>query len=76
MTQSDTSVDRAREAYERAAEQVVRQQEALAALREIVAAMAEDNVRLHQRSLSVIQALQRDVERHRQQLKRLSTARV
>jgi hypothetical protein len=75
-TASEVPLDSVRAAYQRAAEQMLREREALASLRRALVAMSEDSVRLHQRSLALIEALNRDVERVKQQLRRMSTART
>jgi hypothetical protein len=75
-TISEAPIEDVRAAYRRAAQQALRERDALASLRRALVAMSEDSMRLHQRSLALIEALSRDVERVRQQIKRMSTART
>jgi hypothetical protein len=64
-----------RPGYEALASQALQEQEALASLRLSLAETLGESLRIHQRSLDMIASLKREVERVRQQLKRMGTAR-
>ena len=58
------------------AEEVRREQEALEALRRLLLELSEQSLRLHQRSATVLEALNRDLQQVKTQLKRMAVARA
>ncbi len=72
----DDGLEAARRAYRQAAAQVERQQEALRQLRSLLIELAQQDLRLHGRTLSLLQEMNRDMQRFKRQIKRLNTART
>jgi len=75
-SQTDGGLGRARQAYGLAAEEMRREQEALGAISALMRELSEDNLALHRQSLEMLQAVQKDLERVKQQLKRMIVART
>ncbi len=75
-TSFDADLERVREAYQKAAEQLSREQHALGTLHKILVDFSEENLRFHEHSLEILEQMKRDVERLRRQMRRLSTARA
>ncbi len=73
---AEGGLEAARRAYQQAAAQVEQQQEALRRLRALLIELAEQDLRLHGRTLSLLQEMNRDIERFKRQMKRLNTART
>ena len=74
-TSNGSELSQVREAYRAAAELVQRQQEALGELHRLVVGLAQDNLRLHRRSLSTLESLSAELQRMRRQIQRLTQAR-
>lgn len=62
--------------YERTARQVERERQALRSLHGLLLDISRQSLQLHQRSASVLDAINRDLEKVKRQLKRISTART
>jgi hypothetical protein len=75
-SQSDGGLERAQQAYGQAAEEMRREQEALAATGALMVELSEDNVALHRQTLQMLDAVRRELEQVKQQLKRMIVART
>ncbi|MCK4374118.1 MAG: hypothetical protein KAX19_02280 [Candidatus Brocadiae bacterium] len=69
-------LERVRDAYRETAEQAHREHEALASLHGLLSQFAEASLALHGRNLATIEAMRKDLDRMRRQLKRLTVART
>ena len=80
MTQASSSFDgalqQARESYGQAAEEMRREQDALASIGGLMVELAEQNLQLHRQSMAILDAVRRDLEQVKQQLKRIIIART
>ncbi len=75
-TPIESNLMQVRDYYQRTAEQVRREQEALDALHRLLLELSEQSLRLHQRSAAVLEAVNRDLEQVKTQLKRMAVARA
>jgi len=71
----DTSRERLAEILRQSAEEARREHEALAALHALLLEFSAENLALHKRSVALLDALGKDLERIRARLKALATAR-
>ena len=62
-------------AHEQQAGEAALQRQSIAELRGFIVSLAEDNLRLHRENRALTDALGRDVENMKRQLRRLSSAR-
>ncbi|MCK4284470.1 MAG: hypothetical protein KAX44_09155 [Candidatus Brocadiae bacterium] len=75
-TSFDADLERVRDAYQKAAEQLGREQHALGTLHKILVDFSEENLRFHQHNLAILEQMKRDVKRLQRQMRRLSTAKA
>lgn len=75
-SRNDGGLERARQAYAQAAEEMRREQEALGAIGALMIELSENNLALHRQSLEMLQVMRRDLEQLKQQLKRMIVART
>ncbi len=73
---SDGGREHVRDAYGKMAQEDQREREALASLHRSLIELSEHNVRLHRQNLATLQSITKDLERFKQQLKRLARARA
>ena len=73
---AQSALTQARDYYQKTAEEVRREQEALDALHSLLVELAEQSLQLHQRSAAVLEAINQDLEKVKNQLKRMAVARA
>jgi hypothetical protein len=76
-TTNDTqsALSQVRDYYQRTADEVRREQQALDALHRLLIELADQSLRLHEQSAAVLAAINRDLDKVKGQLKRMSVAR-
>lgn len=72
---AQSALTQARDYYQRTAEQIRHEQQALAALHRLLIELSEQSLQLHQRSAAMLEAINRDLEKVKMQLKRMTVAR-
>lgn len=72
---TQSALAQVRDYYQRTADEVRREQEALDALHRLLLELADQSLRLHQQSAAVLAAINRDLDKVKTQLKRMTIAR-
>ena len=73
---TQSALSQVRDYYQRTADEVRREQEALDALHRLLLELADQSLRLHQQSADVLAAINRDLDKVKTQLKRMTVART